>query len=95
MSLPEGKAVAPVHGYTVSDLCRRYRVRRSKILRWINSSELKAIDTADKELGEKPRLVVLDVELLAFEQRRAAAKPKPAPRRKRSAAEKDYFPDLN
>jgi hypothetical protein len=93
--VPADTPLTPVHGYTVSDLCRRYRVRRSKILRWIKSGELKAIDTADKELGEKPRLVVLDVEFLASEQRRAAAKPKPAPRRKRTAAEKDYFPDLN
>jgi hypothetical protein len=85
--------LTPVLGYLISDICRRHRVKRSKVLRWIKSGELAAVNTADP--GERPRYVVLDVELLAFEQKRAAATPRKAPRRKRAAAEKDYFPDLN
>jgi hypothetical protein len=80
------------HGYTVRDVARRYRVGEDKVRGWIRRGELAAVNTAGVQCG-KPRFVVTAEALIAFEQRRAAANPKPAPRRKRRAAEVDYFPN--
>jgi transposase len=79
-------------GYTVADIAKRYRVGEDKVRGWIKRGELAAINTANTKCG-KPRFVVPPEALAEFEQRRAAAEPKPAPRRKRRTVEVDYFPD--
>lgn len=78
-----------LHGLTVADVARRYRVGQGKVLSWIRRGELKAINTA-ANLYIRPRYVITGEALEAFERRRDAG---PAPRveRKRTpAAESDY-----
>lgn len=82
----------PTTGLTVRDVARRYRVSADKVRGWITRGELFAINTATVLCG-KPRFVVLPDALAAFEQRRAAASPKPARRQRKKTYEVDYYPD--
>jgi hypothetical protein len=84
--------VPPNHrGFTITDVARRHRVRRAKVLGWINSGQLAAINTADPL--SRPRYVVLPESLTTFERRRTATPNKRAPRRRRQRVAIDYFPD--
>jgi hypothetical protein len=78
-------------GYTPAELGRLLRVRPDQVRAWIKSGELGAIDTARLRCG-RPRFIILPHHLAEFERRRAAAAPKPVPRRRRPAG-KDYYPD--
>jgi transposase len=81
-----------VAGLTVREVAKRYRVSPDKVRRWIARGELRAINTADA-LCSKPRWVVTQEALVAFEQRRTAGpSPTPTPRR-RSSPVVDYYPD--
>jgi hypothetical protein len=53
---------------------------------------LRAVNTAAVLCG-KPRWVIPPEALAEFERGRAAAQPKPAPRRKRKPTAIDFFPD--
>jgi excisionase family DNA binding protein len=77
-------------GLTVGELARRYRVSEEKVRRWIKSGELTALNVADAR-SRKPRYVVTREALDRFERGRAAAQPKPTPRRRPEV--RDYFPD--
>jgi transposase len=79
-------------GYTVRDLAKLLRVGRARILTFIHSGELKAVNTAAVRCG-RPRFVTTPEALAEFQQARQAAPAKPAPRRKRRAGQVDYFPD--
>jgi hypothetical protein len=81
----------PARGLTITDVARRYRVKRGKVLGWIRSGQLQAINTADPL--SRPRHVVMPAALEAFEQRHASTPAKPPPRRKKRTAEIDYFAD--
>jgi excisionase family DNA binding protein len=85
------QADAHTRGYTPRELAKVLRVSPSRIRAWIENGELCAVNTAAARCG-KPRYVVLPHQLAAFEQGRSAAKPKPAPRRRRTVAI-DFFPD--
>lgn len=83
----------PGAGLTPRELARLLRVSPDRVRAWIASGELGALNTAAARCG-KPRYVVLPHHLAEFEQRRGAARPKPAPRRRRRTPEMiDYFPD--
>jgi len=60
-------------------IARRWGVSPQKILAWIRSGELRAIDAATHR-GGRPRYLVDIADLAAFEQRRAVVVP-PATRR--------------
>jgi hypothetical protein len=85
-------ADAVPRGLTVGEVARRYRVGRDRVRGWIARGELAAINTADA-CADRPRYVVTADALERFEQSRSAAKPKPAPRRRR-ALDVDYFAEL-
>ena len=57
--------------YTPNDLARRYAVNVRKILAWINSGQLRAINLA-ADGSNSPRWRILRDDLRAFENRRAA-----------------------
>jgi hypothetical protein len=83
--------VASERGLTISDLARRYRVKRGKVLGWIRRGELAAVNTADPLC--RPRYVVTAEQLADFERRRTDTPAKPTPRRRKRTTLVDYFPD--
>jgi hypothetical protein len=83
----------PPRGLTVRDVAVRYRVGPDKVRGWIARGELRAINTAGVACG-KPRWVITQESLAAFERRRVGGPAvKPAKRRKRQAEVTDYYPD--
>lgn len=66
-------------------LARRWGVSPSKILAWIRSGELPAINAATNRAG-RPRYLIDIADLVIFENRRSAA-PTPTPRRRRKKYE--------
>jgi transposase len=83
---------APLRGHTPRDVAHLLRVGRSRVLTWIRSGELQAINTAPTRCG-KPRFVVLPQQLAEFLRSHQATAPKSAPRRNRRTVLVDYFPD--
>ena len=67
---------------TPPELARRYGVKPDKILAWIRSGELRAINLVERP-GGRPRWKISEADLLIFEQRRAATGPAPRTRRRR------------
>lgn len=82
----------PLPGFTIRELARRWRKSREWITARIRNGELAALNLASAKCG-RPQYRVTPEAVLAFEQGRAAAVPKPAPRRKRRPLVKDYYPD--
>ena len=72
-----------------TDIARRYRVSVHKILRWIATSELRAINVAT-DIARRPRWIVTPEALAEFERRRAAQLA-PAPRRRRRKKRADVI----
>jgi len=69
---------------TPAQLAKRWGVDRDKILGWIRSGELSAIDTVAKQ-GGRPRYRVAVEAVLAFEQRRSVQPPPRRSRQKKSS----------
>jgi len=82
----------PSHGYTVNDLCRRWRCGPDKVRAWIKGGELSAINAA-AVLSGRPQYRITPEALAAFERGRSAAPPPKPQRRRRNAAVRDYYPD--
>jgi len=57
--------------YTPAEIAERYGVKDSKILAWISSGELLAINTATRAKG-RPRWRISSSSLQAFEELRAS-----------------------
>jgi hypothetical protein len=64
------------------ELARRYGCDVHKVLSWIRSGELRAID-ASTTRGGRPRFLIDLADLLVFEQSRAIQPPVPRVRRRR------------
>jgi hypothetical protein len=79
-------------GLTPNELARILRVSPDRVRAWIASGELGAINTSTARC-RRPRYIVLAHHLAAWEQSHAAARPAPAPRRRRQIAVRDYYPD--
>jgi hypothetical protein len=78
-------------GYTVRDLCRRWKVGADKIRTFIRRGDLIAVNMATN-LSGKPQWRITPESVSAFENRRTSAPPpQPARRRKRTPAV-DYYP---
>jgi excisionase family DNA binding protein len=87
------RSVEPAHGLTPREVARYLRISRDRVLGWIRSGELGALNTADVRCG-RPRYIVLPEHLAAFAATRRAGQPiKSAPRQRRVATV-DYFPDV-
>ena len=79
-------------GYTVADLCQRWRVGGDKIRALIRAGKLQAINTSMTDCA-RPRYVVMPEEVARFEQSRSTAPPPKPKRRKRQSHLIDYYPD--
>jgi excisionase family DNA binding protein len=80
------------NGKTTIEVARLLRVGQAKVLGWIRSGKLRAVNTAE---SGKARYVVLPCDLEKFIAGRAAATPaaKPTPRRRRRQPGLiDYYP---
>jgi hypothetical protein len=78
-------------GFSVADLCRRWKVGPDKIHGWIRRGELLAVNVATNLCG-RPRWRITPESVESFERRRSSAPPpKPQWRRRRQEAI-DYFP---
>jgi hypothetical protein len=81
-----------VAGFTVADICRRYRVGADKVRRWIARNELRAVNTA-AVLCRRPRWVIPPDALVEFENRRTGGDPPRVRRARRRRDVVDYYPD--
>jgi hypothetical protein len=64
------------------ELARRYKVDPSKIIGWIKSGELPAVNLATRSTG-RPRYAIDERDIELFELRRSATPPPKATRRQR------------
>jgi hypothetical protein len=78
-------------GFTVADLCRRWRVGPDKVHRWLESGELVGVNLATNTTDKQWRIVPEEVE--KFERRRSSTPPPKPTKRKKRMEEVDYFPD--
>ena len=77
---------------TPPELARRWGIKPEKVLTWIRSGELRAIDVATQQRG-RPRYLIDPSDVETFEQRRAVLE-RPALSRRRRRRSKDaprYF----
>jgi hypothetical protein len=76
----------PYAKLTPPQLARRLRVSPDKVLTWIKSGELRAVNVATNPKG-RPRFVIDPNDVEAFEARRSVHKKPPATRRRRQASD--------
>jgi hypothetical protein len=90
---PPADAPLPATGFTIRDLCRRWKVGGDKIRGFLRRGELVGVNVATSRAG-KPQWRITASSVERFESRRSSA-PLPKPARRRKARELvDYFPDL-
>ncbi len=76
---------------TPPEIARRFSVDAAKILTWIRSGELRAINTATTT-GGRPRYRISPADLAAFEASRAAGpQPRVVRRRRKTPGITDFF----
>jgi len=74
--------VADPRYFSPPQLAKRFGVNAGKVLGWIHSGELRAVNVAEKLTG-RARWRISPADLAVFEQRRSAvAPPRSRPRRK-------------
>src|SRR5262249_6323808 len=79
-------------GFSVADLCRRWRVGADKIHGFLRRGELIRINLASN-LSGRPLWRITRESVEAFEQGRSSAPPPRPTRRKRRPSVFDYYPD--
>ena len=77
---------------TPPGLARRWGISDEKVLAWIESGELRAIDASTRR-GGRPRYLIDEADIADFEQRRAVVSAPPAPKRPKSKQDDvtEYF----
>jgi hypothetical protein len=85
-------ALHAARGYSVADLCRRWRVGPDKVRGFLKRGELVAVNVAS-DLGGKPQWRVMAESVERFEARRTSA-PRPKPACRKRHAVRDYYPEL-
>jgi hypothetical protein len=85
-------SLAATVGYSVADLCRRWRVGPDKIHGFLRRGELVGVNVAST-LSGRPQWRIPAESVAQFEQRRSSAPPPKLARRRRQTDEIDYFPD--
>jgi hypothetical protein len=73
---------APPRALSPPQVAQRYGVKADKVLVWIRSGELRAVNVAARPMG-RPRWRITEADLIVFESRRTAKPPPPATRRRR------------
>jgi excisionase family DNA binding protein len=76
---------------TPRELAAVLRVSPDKVLGWIHSGELRALNTSSAHC-RRPRYVILPHHLDEFERRRITGPPPARPRRQKRAQLIDYYP---
>jgi hypothetical protein len=79
-------------GYTPQEVAVRYRISPDRVRAMIARGELGALNLATVRCG-RPRYVVLEEHLTAFERQRSAAPPPKPARRRRQPIVHDFYPD--
>ena len=88
----ERREAAGPAGFTVADLCVRWRVGADKVRGFLRRGALVGVNVASSLAG-RPLWRVAPEEVARFEQRRSSAPPPKPPRRRRTPAALDYYPD--
>jgi len=78
-------------GFSVADLCRRWKVGADKIRTFLRRGELVGVNVA-ANLSARPQWRITRESVDLFERRRSSAPPPKPPRRRRPALV-DYYPD--
>lgn len=78
-------------GFSVADLCRRWKVGADKIRGFLRRGELVGINLATN-LSGKPQFRITAESVYQFEQRRSTAPPPKQPKRKKRTAIVVFFP---
>jgi hypothetical protein len=91
--LARGCAAEPhPDGFTVADLCRRWRIGPDKVRSFLARGELVGVNLAT-HLSGRPQWRITRESVELFERRRTSAPPpKPARRRRQPSDFVDYFP---
>jgi hypothetical protein len=84
------KATAPRAKLTPPQVAARYGVSPEKVLTWIHAGDLRAVNVATRATG-RPRWLVDEADLIAFEQRRQANVAGPARPARRRARQMDVI----
>jgi hypothetical protein len=79
-------------GYSVSDLCRRWRIGADKVRAFLRRGELVGVNVATC-LAARPQWRITPESVERFERRRSSAPLPKLPRRHRPAEEIDFYPD--
>ena len=72
---------------TPPELAAEWGITPEKILFWIKSGELRAIDASLLRAGGRPRYLIDRADIEAFEEARQVAPPMPSPRRKKPSTQ--------
>jgi hypothetical protein len=78
-------------GYSVADLCRRWKIGEDKVRAFLRKGELVAVNVATN-LSGRPRWRITPESVEQFERRRSSAPPPRPVRRRKRTKEVDYFP---
>jgi len=87
-----GPAAAPPPGYSVADLCRRWKVGGDKIRAFIRRGELVGVNMATSLAG-RPLWRITRESVERFERRRTSVPPPKPPQRRRRPTLVDYYAD--
>jgi hypothetical protein len=79
-------------GYSVADLCKRWKVGSDKVLGFLRRGELVGINLATSISG-RPQWRITPESVELFERRRSSAPPPKPPRRRKRTDFIDFFPD--
>jgi hypothetical protein len=84
---------ASPQGYSVADLCRRWKIGPDKVRGFLRRGELVGVNVASSLMG-KPQWRITVESVRQFELRRSSVPtPKPLRRKRRKQDEVDYYPD--
>lgn len=72
---------------TPPELAARWGIAPEKVIVWIKSGELRAIDASLFRGGAKPRYLIDETDIEAFETARQVAPPLPTSRRRRNTTD--------
>lgn len=78
---------------TPPQFAQRYGIAPEKVLHWIGTGELQAINVATRP-DQRPRYLIDEAAIEEFERARAVVPPAPSPRKPRrrsAAAVREYF----
>jgi excisionase family DNA binding protein len=76
--------------YSPPQVAEQLGVNPEKVIGWIRSGELRAINVAAR-LGSRPRFRIGEADLLAFVQQRSAVPTTPTPKRRKKLANVEKF----